>query len=158
MATEETVREVLGKLVHGVTIVGLQIPEGLPEGFTVSWLTQVSGDPPLIAIAVRKTRRFHMELRNAGAFSVSILGPEHVELAGRFGAGEGWAEAFQERQGKSPVIRKCVAWLDCSLVSILTPGGDHDLFVGQITEANLVKDGEPMVLNQTDGLDYTGLY
>ena len=158
MVTEEMVRDVLGKLVHGVTVVGMQIPEGLPEGFTVSWITQVSAEPPLIAIAVRKTRRFHQEIRNAGAFSVSILGPEHVELAGRFGAGEGWADAFKERAGKSPIIRKCVAWADCSLVSILSPGGDHDLFVGQITEASLVKDGESMVLHLTDGLEYTGQY
>jgi flavin reductase (DIM6/NTAB) family NADH-FMN oxidoreductase RutF len=43
----------------------------------------------------------------------------------------------------SPILTDCLAFVDCRVVEIL-PGGDHDVFVGEIL-AGEYQGGEPLL-------------
>jgi len=156
MPKGESVPDVLKKMVHGVTVVGILDQKGKSDAFTAAWVSQVSAAPPLLAVAVRKSGRFHDALRKAGSFTVSLLAAGQGEIARSFGRVEGGGKALRLREGKPPLVADCIAFLECSLESILTPGGDHDLFVGKVTGGETVRGGEPMLLHAEKGLAYPG--
>jgi len=161
---QEEKRKVLGRLVYGVCVVGTRVGEDDVHGFTAAWVSQVSIDPPLVMVAVSKTGKANERIRQAGGFSLSLLsqGQEHLarQFAGDPSVGEDLrttaADYFRTRGVGQPVLKKCKAWLDCALVETASVGGDHDLFIGSVSEAGEPGEGEPMVLHQTD-LPYYGI-
>lgn len=161
---KEEKKQVLGRLVYGVCVVGTRIGEEDVHGFTASWVSQVSVNPPLVMVAVSKTGKANERIRRAGGFSLSLLskGQEHLarQFAGGPSAGEetraAAADHFRVRDVGQPVLKKCKAWLDCALVETASVGGDHDLFIGSVSDAGEPGEAEPMVLHQTD-LPYYGI-
>ena len=57
--------------------------------------------------------------------------------------------AVRTAETGAPILSDCLAYVDCRVVEIL-PGGDHDIFIGQIVAGEL-QDGLPL-------LYYSGKY
>jgi flavin reductase (DIM6/NTAB) family NADH-FMN oxidoreductase RutF len=54
----------------------------------------------------------------------------------------------------SPIIKDCIAWFECEVVSSLAPG-NHTLFIGKVVNAKVVSENSPMSTADYDGT-YTG--
>jgi len=124
------------------------------SGFTANWLTQVSFDPPLLALSVENGSHSIALIKDSGIFTVNLLPREATETAGTLG--RHWAKVPDklDRVGWEPgpngcaVLREALGYLDCAVDASL-PAGDSTLFVARITGARLLRDGEPLRMADT---------
>ena len=140
-------------LTHGVNVVTAS-HEGRRSGLAVAWATQVAVNRVLICVGKQSATR---ELILAsGAFGLSVLTREQVDLARLFGTKssrdvdkfEGLACHVGETG--SPLLDDCALTLDCQVETVF----DHDgskLIVGTVVAAERRKEGfEPLVYRQED--------
>ncbi|MEM3654186.1 MAG: flavin reductase family protein, partial [Candidatus Bathyarchaeia archaeon] len=82
------VQEVLEKILNGVAIVTSKMDNKI-NGLSVAWITQVSFQPPLVAVSIGKTKYTHEMIKNSKVFAVSILYEGQVDVAKHFGLRSG---------------------------------------------------------------------
>ena len=128
-------RSALGRYATGVAVVMARCADGRTAGMTINSFASVSLDPPLVLWSMQSGTPSSSTFRAAGAFTVSILGAEHQELAMTF-AKSGDAklehEAVVPAPSGQPHLRDVVAWFDCATDAVHA-GGDHDIYVGRVT-------------------------
>lgn len=141
-------REVMGQFATGVTIVTGRLDEQC-HGMTANAFTSVSLDPTLVLVCVNREARTHQFIADAGAFAVNILAEAQQHLAELFSRrwdGTDRFAAVDHHHGPSgsPIIDGCLAYLDCHLVAAY-PSGDHTIYVGEVVEADISRDGRPLL-------------
>ncbi len=73
----------LRKIPHGLFICG--VAEGdVVNGFTASWVTQGSFEPPLVVMAVRADSTSNGMIQRTGKFSLNVLAADQKDLAAVF--------------------------------------------------------------------------
>lgn len=143
-------RRVMGHFATGVTVV-TTFDNDLPKGVTVNALSSVSLEPPLVLVALDRTRRIVPALRAAGRFAVNILSEEQQPLSECFAG----AAAVPDREAFCgaawhpgptglPLLDGAVATLECTISDVVS-AGDHDLFIGRV-ESLATADRHPMPL------------
>ena len=104
-----------------------------------SWVTQVSGTPPLLMAAVDVGHASHALLERSGRFALNVVGTGARHLEDYF-----YSKAAQrpdnlatfacdESPAGLPYLRDALASLECRVVS-RHAAGDHSLFVAEITD------------------------
>ena len=132
--------KVLDLLTHGVYIVGVKYGSKI-NGMTAAWVNQVSSQPPMISVAIGKTRYTSELISQAKSFSINILSLNQMELARKCGFSSGRDqdklinEELTYQATGAPILTNCTAYLDCTL-SHQFEVGDHILFIGTVLEAN----------------------
>ncbi|MGE3409575.1 MAG: flavin reductase family protein [Pirellulales bacterium] len=138
-------RKIMGRFATGVTVV-TTVHDGELRGMTANAVASLSLDPPLILVAVARQAQMHAHLTASRFFAVNILDESQQELSQRFakpGPKEFADLAWRAGETGAPLFEQGLGWLDCELHSIL-PGGDHDIFVGQIVAGDH-RDGAPLL-------------
>jgi len=74
-------KAVLRLFTYGLYIVTCRY-EGQQNAFTANWLTQVSFEPPLLALSVEDEAASLPLIREAGEFAVCVLTSTQREVAG----------------------------------------------------------------------------
>ncbi len=144
-------RKIMGHFATGVTVVTTGGAAG-SHGLTANAVASLSLDPPLVLVAVDKKAHSLEFLRANRCFAVNILTLEQEAVSRRFATpGPKDFDGLPVRTAETgaPILADCLAYLDCRVVEIL-PGGDHEIFVGQIVSGEL-HDGLPL-------LYYSGKY
>ena len=138
MIDAQTMRQVMGCFPTGVTVVGARDADGTPFGLTVSSLTSVSLDPPLILVCIDKRAASHDRLISAPSFTVSVLSDQQAGVAERFASGpsEGRFDhvSWREVASGDPVVDETTAWLSCAREAVYG-GGDHSIVLGRVEAA-----------------------
>jgi flavin reductase (DIM6/NTAB) family NADH-FMN oxidoreductase RutF len=146
-----TFRTVLGQWPSGVCVVTTTGDRGA-HGMTASSFSSVSLDPPMVSVCLGNHLPSRMLLQTAGKFAISFLGKDqahigrrfagqHPEITDRF-AGLDWTITANG----VPVLSDAVAWLDCT-VAHAYPGGDHTIFVGEVTDAATPRVTSPLLFH-----------
>ncbi|MCC7490831.1 MAG: flavin reductase family protein [Fimbriimonadaceae bacterium] len=124
------------------------------NGFTASWLTQCSFDPPLLVLGVQPHTTSYQLIKEGGCFVVNFVDPEQAALlqmllkpVARVGNKLAGQEIVTGQTGV-PILQQAVAWLECRVVAESQPG-DHALFVAEVVEAGRPSDRRPLVLSDT---------
>ena len=138
-------RKIMGHFATGVTVVTTDGPAG-SHGMTANAVASLSLDPPLVLVAVDKRAALLEYLLKNRCFAVNILRLDQEDLSRRFAAPG--PKNFSDLNittavTGSPVLVDGLAFLDCRVHDIL-PGGDHDIFVGEIL-AGEYQGGEPLL-------------
>ena len=155
----ETKRKVLRKIVHGVYVIGVR-GEGRLNAFTGTWVSQVSFEPPLVMIAVRKVSISHRMIEESRVFVVNLLASGQKMLAQHFlkpaHLGGDKLAGIPHRLGvtEAPILNEAAAYLECRVREIHA-GGDHSIVIGEVVEAGVQQDVEPLSLKET-GWHYGG--
>lgn len=146
-----TFRTVLGQWPSGVCVVTTIGPHGV-HGMTASSFSSVSLDPPLVSVCLGNHLPSHALLGAAGKFAISFLGKDQAHIGRRFAgqerditdrfAGLSWITT----PNGCPVLADAVAWLDCR-VAHAYPGGDHTIFVGEVTDAATPRVISPLLFH-----------
>jgi flavin reductase (DIM6/NTAB) family NADH-FMN oxidoreductase RutF len=150
--------DVLAKIPYGVSVVtmgrgGAKVENGL----TMSWMSQVSFDPPMLMVAVDKLHYSADMLRSTKNFCVNLLGEDQAALAGRFAKQatnrDDKLANVEQRASESgaAILTDAVAYFDCEVTSIVE-AGDHLVVIGQIEDAALLHERAP--LTSASGLHY----
>jgi flavin reductase (DIM6/NTAB) family NADH-FMN oxidoreductase RutF len=125
--------------------------EARRNAFTANWVSQVSFEPPLIALSVENTSASLGVIRATGRFAVNVFDATQRDLAGRLG--KGYAAHPDKLEGLSwdvadegcPVLRDTLGWVECEVESE-TPAGDSTLLIGQIVGARVLRREEPLTM------------
>lgn len=120
------------------------------HGMSSSWVTQVSGEPPLFMAAVDNNHFSRAMLARTGAFGFNIIGRRGKELEDYFYSSasrkpdnlEGLAYEL------SPMLN--VPWLERAMIAIAARvidshiAGDHTLFIAEMAEVRIREKDEPL--------------
>ncbi|HBG45839.1 MAG TPA: flavin reductase [Deltaproteobacteria bacterium] len=149
-SVKEEISKAQRYIVHGVYVIST-IHNGRTNALTAAWVARASFVPPLVTIAVGKARFSHDMIRDSGVFAVHILGPEDIETGKRFGLKTGRKTDkfegldYETKVTGAPVLKECLAWLDCRVVSY-HDAGDHTLFIGEVLDAGVRREGDKPLL------------
>lgn len=135
----DPVRAALDALPYGLYAIGVAA-EGRTNAFTANWVTQVSSEPPLVAVAVEADAPSLALARAGGAFSITLYAAGQRRDAALLARPSGRAPKKLRDVPHSlhasgvPIIEGGVAWLVCRLVATVD-AGDHALLIGHVEEA-----------------------
>jgi 3-hydroxy-9,10-secoandrosta-1,3,5(10)-triene-9,17-dione monooxygenase reductase component len=140
-------RAAFSQLPTGVSIVS--VPNGETVlGITVSSVSSLSADPPLLMFNVDRGARSHDLLVESGRFGVNVLAEHQSSISdhcARRGSSKDIADlCLDPSTTSSPVVAGAAVHLDCTLDAV-HPGGDHSIFVGRIHRIVLREDVDPLV-------------
>jgi len=124
------------------------------SGFTANWLTQVSFDPPLLALSVENDSHSIRFIQDSGVFTVNVLQRGALETAGTLG--RRWAKVpdkldrvgWDAGPNGCAVLHEALGYLDCAIDAAL-PAGDSTLFLARITGARVLREGPPLTMADT---------
>jgi flavin reductase (DIM6/NTAB) family NADH-FMN oxidoreductase RutF len=147
--------EALGLMVHGIYVLTASFRDEV-NGMIASWVSQISFEPPLVAVAVHPSRYSHFLIEKSGAFALHSISRDQKGLVKLFKgpdpaqklASIPWSRGMTG----SPLLADCLAYLDCRLKTAVKPG-NHTLFIGEVVDGHLVSKGTPL-----STLDYEGVY
>lgn len=110
---------------------------------TLAWTMPVSVNPPLLVVSIAPRRYSHKSIKETKEFVVNIPTMKLVKQALFCGRKSGRdMDKFKEtkltpllaKTVKAPIIKECVAHLECKLYKQI-PAGDHTLFIGETQTA-----------------------
>jgi len=138
------------KLLHPMhtVLVSCVGRRGRPNIITLAWAMPTSINPPLVAISIAPRRHSYLLIEKTKEFVVNIptmdilnetlfCGRKSGKYYDKFR--EAGLKASRSRKVKPPIIKECVAHLECKLHSEFTTG-DHTIFIGEIVEAYADKE------------------
>jgi flavin reductase (DIM6/NTAB) family NADH-FMN oxidoreductase RutF len=123
----------------------------------VSWVCQVSFEPPLVLVALRRNSYLAHTVRKARRFALNILGPDQAALAEPFlslvmlpaNAQTIAGLAFRSSTAHCPLLTDSLGWVECRLAAEPPTPGDHSLLLGEVTAAGVRRPGAPLTLWDT---------
>lgn len=136
--------------------------EGRRSICPLGWKMQTSGTPPMMAISVAPTRFTHELIFNSGGFVLAWPGRELAEATLFCGTRSGrdtdkFAQtgltALPARHVNAPLVKECVANLECRLDGQLT-SGDHTIFTGEIVGAWISERPGPLLCTIDESAGY----
>src|SRR5712691_6295329 len=134
-------RKALGHFCTGVTVVAAVGADGEPIGFACQSFAALSLDPPLVLFCPGKSSRTWPQIEAAGSFCVNVLAHDQRDVSmvfGRAGSDKFAAVDWSPAPSGAPKLDEVLAWIDCSLESVVD-GGDHHIVIGRVTTL-----GEPV--------------
>ena len=141
-------------LTHGVNIVTAG-HEGRLAGLAVAWATQTATNRILICVGKQSATR--EVLLAAGAFGLSVLRQDQLEIARRFGRTSSRDTdkfaglAHHATETGSPLLDDCIATVDCRVESVYDQPGGSKLIVGCVLAAELKQPpAAPLLYRQED--------
>lgn len=144
----------------GVAVVTAQAPGSAPRGLTVNAFCPVSLEPPLVLVCVDKDSNTLPALQVAGGFTVNFLAHSREQLAVRYASklerkfeGVPWRRP-QTPQGGPILHQDCAAYAVCVTRQALE-AGDHWVFIGEVTEGEVVEGRLPLVYHRRGFVDLT---
>lgn len=135
---------------YGVYIV-CSTKDGKFNGQIVNTVFQVTSEPPKISVSISKSNLTHEYVTASGVLTISILGTDTpMTLIGQFGFKSGrdidkfnGINYLMGVTGAPVVTDNALSYVECKVVGSLDVG-THTLFVGEMVEAKVLRDGEPM--------------
>lgn len=110
---------------------------------TLAWSMPTSQDPPMVAMSIAPRRLSHKMIEKTGEFVINVPTMDIVKetlFCGRISGRK--CDKFKEaplttlhaKKVRPPIIKECIAHLECKLIEKITTG-DHTLFVGKVLTA-----------------------
>ncbi len=149
----------LRKIPHGLFICGVREGDDI-NGFTASWVTQGSFEPPLVVMAVRADGSSHSIIERTKCFSLNFLKADQKDLAAVFFkpqkalGGRFETTPFNYGPLGLPILENAIGGIECEVVGDVKYG-DHSVFIGEVKSAKLIDDCESLNLSST-GWSYGG--
>ena len=146
MPDNDTLKSILRMFSYGLFVATSPSPDG-PRAATISWVTQASFEPKLIAAAMRKGTGICEAVRASRRFALHVAGVQQPDFAKAFfkvnqaGKDEiaGYRYGLSERG--VPILGAAVAWLECEVVEEANQTGDHAIFIASIVDADMPMPG-----------------
>ena len=110
---------------------------------TLSWYSPVAFDPPLVALSIAPQRHSYSMIKETREFVINVPTMDIVKetlFCGRRSGRE--YDKFKEtgltplpsKRVKPPIIKECIAHVECRLIKQMTVG-DHEILVGEVLVA-----------------------
>lgn len=132
------------------------------NAFVASWVTQVSFKPPMVVVGVKRDARSNEMLKEAGVFTLNVLGAEQKALAQKFfkdlEVSATSMSGVPYHTGKAtgcPIFPDTPAHLECVVRHVYDGENDHSVVVGEVVDAQARRVAAPLTHAET-GWHYAG--
>ena len=156
---EAAKKTALRMIPYGLFVVGTKDGEKVTAA-AMNWVTQASFQPPLVVLGAKAGTASTEMIERSGLFCVNVLESGQTGLASKFFAhvepdGNKFGDVeFGLSPNGCPVLAEALAYFECRVRERVALG-DHTVFVGEVVEAGLQREGEPLTLAET-GFKYGG--
>ena len=131
------------------------------NAFTANWLTQVSFDPPLVALSVEHDSHSLPIIQRTGRFVVNVFAADQRELAGTLG--KPYSRHPEKAVGLRvemtpsgcPALAESLAWIQCEVVNEME-AGDSTLVLARVSEARVLRPGGEPLTMRAAGFKHAG--
>ncbi len=140
----------LHKISYGLYIVTSKKGNQM-NGQIANTVFQISNEPPTIAVSINKQNLTNEFISESKVFVVSVLAQEvPLSLIGQFGFKSGRevdkfaGVNYKLTQGGVPYVTDHIlAYLEAKVIQEVD-AGTHTIFIGEVTDAEVLKEGTPM--------------
>ena len=145
-------KAVLRMFTYGLYAVG--VANGRDRNmFTANWLTQVSFEPPLLAVSVESDSHSIGLLRESGVFAVSIYSTDQREQAGLLG--KRWKlrpdkiedVPYQLGVTGCPILEGAPGVVECRVIDSME-AGDSTVFLAEVIHAQVQSETKPLTMQE----------
>lgn len=146
--SEDPIKEALNRMPYGFYSLTSRFEDDA-NAMVFNWFSQVSFSPRLVAIGLAKKAYTYEMINKSGVFAVNIFNKEDQEAMTIF------SKARAKRPDKmdnavytpgsetgSPILKDAAAYLECRMVQMIDIGGDHDVLIGEVINAGILKPGD----------------
>jgi flavin reductase (DIM6/NTAB) family NADH-FMN oxidoreductase RutF len=149
---EKLKKQVLRTFTYGLYAVSCA-NEGEVNIFTANWLTQISFDPPLLAVSIEnQTKSLPMILRSR-IFTVNVLpsGAGGRDLAGKLGKSalqhpdKLVGISYELGANGAPILHDALAWVACT-VRRTAEAGDSTVIIGDVVDVGMPGEGQALTM------------
>lgn len=156
---DQAKKTALRMIPYGLQVLGVSDGKDLDVA-SINWTTQVSFQPPLVVIGVKKDSKPFGLLKSGRKFALSFLESGQRDLAfaffksvapenGKFGD-----YAYETAETGCPIISDAASWVEAEVLSI-DETGDHAAVVGRVINAGVKREAKPLTLAEM-GVNYGG--
>lgn len=146
--------DILDIVTSPVVVVTVKSKDKI-NGMTVAWIMQAAHSPASLVVSIAPQRYTHSLIKESKVFGVNILSEGQKILGRRFGFKSG--KNFDKFKGLKyhtskndiPVLEDIYAYIECKLLNIVN-AGDHDLFIGEVTDKVVDDTKKPLVFKTKD--------
>ena len=130
-----------------------------------NWVMQTSFEPRYVAVGLQQTSYTHKLIEDGKVFAINIFNNSDVEAIKPFtksrekNPNKVENATFQDGlKTGCPILNDAAAFLECKLIEVVNIGGDHDIVIGEVIGAGVMKPGDSSVtLTLSDiGWSYAG--
>ena len=122
------------------------------SAMAASWIMPVSRNPPIAAVAISRRRYTYEKIVNSKEFAICVLGFDKLKELHKLGSISGrevkdkivscGLSKINGKKVSCPIVEESIAVAECKLSKVVE-SGDHDIILGEVLEAYLLKDIEP---------------
>ena len=152
---DNDIARAMASLSTGIYV--LTVDDGtVSHGMSSSWVTQVSGEPPLLMAAIDNRHFSNAMVTRARAFALNIVGARGKQLEDYFYSSQAKrADNLDEFEWEpSPILK--MPWLKIAMVAIEARvvdrkvAGDHTLFIAEVAGVRLGPADRPLTSLELD--------
>lgn len=151
--SNDPIKEALNRIPYGFYALTSRNGDDV-NAMVINWAMQASFSPRFVVVGLQKKAYTHGVIRQGGVFAINIFNASDQDAMMGFTKGRAknpdkMTEATYTpgKETGCPVLDGAAAYLECKLVQMVDIGGDHDLIVGEVVGAEILKEG-----NVTDTL------
>lgn len=119
------------------------------NAFTANWLSQVSFEPPLVAVSIENASKSLPMILRTRKLAINVLRSGQRELAGALGRSALKNPdklkniAYDTTDSGYIVLREALSWVACEIHQTIETG-DSTLVVAQVIDAGIIAEGQPL--------------
>ncbi|GAA3525546.1 flavin reductase family protein [Aeromicrobium panaciterrae] len=134
-------RHAIGHFPTGVAVITTTV-NGEAHGATVSALSSLSLEPPMLIVCLKDTSRTLTAVKQSGRFLVNLLAEDQADIAAHFATRDG-AKLAPTEPGKLPGIPGVLGAIACEVDSMVR-GGSHIILMATVTAVEMASAGRPL--------------
>lgn len=156
---DQAKKTALRMIPYGLQVLGVSDGKDMDVA-SINWTTQVSFQPPLVVIGVKKDSKPFGILKAGKKFALSFLESGQKDLAYAFfktvtpESGKFGDHAYETAETGCPIISDAASWVEAEVVSI-DETGDHAAVIGRVVNAGVKHEAKPLTLAEM-GVNYGG--
>jgi flavin reductase (DIM6/NTAB) family NADH-FMN oxidoreductase RutF len=145
--SDDSIKDVLRLMPYGFYSITSHHGTDL-NAMVANWIVQSSFEPRQITLGLQKTSFSHGLIQASKVFAVNLFYKADVESMKPFTKSRAKnpdkmndAHYTLSAQVGCPILEGAAAYLECRVVGNLDTGGDHELMVGEVVGAAILKPG-----------------
>jgi flavin reductase (DIM6/NTAB) family NADH-FMN oxidoreductase RutF len=157
--SDDPIKEALNRIPYGFYSLTSHFEDDA-NAMVFNWFSQVSFSPRLVAVGLAKKAYTYELINKSGVFAVNIFNKEDQDTLILFSKARAKRPDKMENASYTPgsetgcpILVGAAAFLECKVVQMVDAGGDHDILVGKVVNAGILKPGD---VNDTLSLPYVG--
>ncbi len=145
-------KQVLRTFTYGLYVVSCA-DAGEVNAFTANFLSQVSFDPPLVAVSIENNTKSLPMILHSRFFVINVLCSGDRDLAGQLGksalkhpeklTGVEYTPGYKG----APILHNALAWVACE-VQRTAEAGDSTLVVAEVVDVGMQGEGQALTMSE----------